>query len=377
MGAFETLVEITGTLENRYVKDWTEQGKKVLGYVCSYVPEEIFYAADILPYRITGKGVSDTSRADAYMARVNCSFARSVLEAGFTGRFDFLSGAVFMNGCEHIRRAYENWEAHKTALPFMYMLPVPHVMDPDGDALQWYREEVTKLIEAVEDYFGVTITSERLAEAIAVYNESRRLIRKMYDLRTKDDPPMSGAEALTIVTACTRIPKRDFNTLMSSFLEEAEGRKNGHQGKVRLLVGGSPMDDTEFVEHIESLGAVVVTDTLCYGARSNWDLTDENGDPFEALTDRYFNHVPCPRMAGEFNKRFDFVKKQAERAKIDGVVLEAIKFCDFHAGDNALFRNELEKAGIPTLELEWQYGPLADAGRIRTRTQAFIERIGR
>ena len=226
MGAFEALAEITGTLENRYIKDWTEQGKKVLGYVCSYVPEEIFYAADILPYRITGKGVSGTSRADAYMARVNCSFARSVLEAGFTGRFDFLNGAVFMNGCEHIRRAYENWEAHKTALPFMYMLPVPHVMDPDGDALKWYREEVTKLIEAVEDYFGVTITSERLADAIAVYNESRRLIRKMYDLRTKDDPPISGAEALTIVTACTRIPKRDFNTLMSGFLEEAEGRKN-------------------------------------------------------------------------------------------------------------------------------------------------------
>ena len=259
----------------------------------------------------------------------------------------------------------------------MYMLPVPHVMDPDGDALKWYREEVTKLIEAVEDYFGVTITSERLADAIAVYNESRRLIRKMYDLRTKDDPPISGAEALTVVVAGTRMPKRDFNTLMSGFLEEAEGRKNGHQGKVRLLVGGSPMDDTEFIEHIESLGAVVVTDTLCYGARSNWDLTDEKGDPFEALTDRYFNHVPCPRMAGEFNKRFDFVKKQAERAKIDGAVLEAIKFCDFHAGDNALFRNELEKAGIPTLELERQYGPLADAGRIRTRAQAFIERIGR
>jgi len=48
MGTFEVLAEITGTLENRYVKDWKEQGKKVLGYVCSYVPEEIFYAADIL-----------------------------------------------------------------------------------------------------------------------------------------------------------------------------------------------------------------------------------------------------------------------------------------------------------------------------------------
>ena len=32
--------------------------------------------------------------------------------------------------------------------------------------------------------------------------------------------------------------------------------------------------------------------------------------------------------------------------------------------------------GIPVMELERQYGPFADAGRIRTRVQAFLERIG-
>jgi len=377
MGAIDALADVTEALENSYVRDWKDQGRKVLGYVCSYVPEEILFAADILPYRITGTGVSDTSRADAHMARVNCSFSRCVLEAGFTGRFDFLDGAVFMNGCEHIRRAYENWEADQSALPFMYMLPVPHVMDPQGDALEWYREEVTKLIDAIEDRFGVEITSQRLAEGVAVYNESRKLIRRMYDLRTMDDPTVSGSEALTIVTAGTRMPKRDFNDLVSGFLGEVENRENRHGGKARILVGGSPMDDTEFIDHIEGLGAVVVTDTLCIGARSNWDLTDESGDPFLALTDRYFNHVPCPRMAGEFGRRLAFVKEQVSRANVDGAILEAIKFCDYHAGDNALFRNELEEAGIPTLELERQYGPMADAGRIRTRVQAFIERIGR
>ncbi|MBW2118844.1 MAG: 2-hydroxyacyl-CoA dehydratase [Deltaproteobacteria bacterium] len=377
MGAFEELAEVSGTLENSYVKAWKSQGKKVIGYVCSYVPEEIFYAADILPYRITGKGVSDTARADAYLSRVNCSFSRCVLEAGFTGRFDFLDGAVFMNGCEHIRRAYENWEATDKALPFMYMLPVPHVMDPDGDALKWYREEVDKLIQAVEGYFDITIEPQNLAEATAVCNESRRLIRKIYDMRTKDNPPFTGAEVLTIVTAGTRMPKTEFNRILAAIIEEAGSRKAAGEDKVRLLVAGSPMDDPDFIENVEEMGAVVVADTLCIGARSNWDLVEENGDPLEAVTHRYFHHVPCPRMAGEFQKRFDFLKKQIDRAQVDGVILESIKFCDYHAGDNALYRRELEQAGIPALELERQYGPLADAGRIRTRVQAFIERIGR
>jgi len=125
------------------------------------------------------------------------------------------------------------------------------------------------------------------------------------------------------------------------------------------------------------LGAVVVTDTLCFGTRYFWDLTDETGDAFDALVERYYNHAPCPRMAGQYKRRLAFVKEQIERARIDGAILEHIKFCDLHGTDNALLKKDLEKAGIPTIELERQYGPLADAGRIRTRVQAFLERIGR
>jgi benzoyl-CoA reductase/2-hydroxyglutaryl-CoA dehydratase subunit BcrC/BadD/HgdB len=153
MGALEAFTEVSETRLNGYISGWKDQGKKVIGYVCSYVPEEILYAADILPVRITGKGVDDTSLADSYLTRVNCTFARCCLEVGLTGGFDFLDGAVFLNGCDHIRRAFDNWEAHEKALPFMYMLPVPHVIDANG--LQWYKEEVIKLKEAVEEYFDV------------------------------------------------------------------------------------------------------------------------------------------------------------------------------------------------------------------------------
>ena len=121
----------------------------------------------------------------------------------------------------------------------------------------------------------------------------------------------------------------------------------------------------------------MVTDTLCFGTRNVWNLTDENADAFDAIVERYYNHEPCPRMAGEYPRRLAFVKEQIERAQVDGVVLEAIKFCDMHGTDNALIKHHLEQEGIPVIELERLYGPLADAGRIRTRVQAFLERIGR
>jgi benzoyl-CoA reductase/2-hydroxyglutaryl-CoA dehydratase subunit BcrC/BadD/HgdB len=136
------------------------------------------------------------------------------------------------------------------------------------------------------------------------------------------------------------------------------------------------MDDPELIANVEDLGAIVVTDALCFGAKNFWDLTDETGDVFENLIDRYYEHPPCPRMIGAYSKRLAFLRDQIERAQVKGAILQHIKFCDLHGTDNALLKKDLEKEGIPIMQLERQYGPLADAGRIRTRVQAFLERIG-
>jgi benzoyl-CoA reductase/2-hydroxyglutaryl-CoA dehydratase subunit BcrC/BadD/HgdB len=375
MQALDEISRVAATLENDYVVEWSKQDKKIVGYVCSYLPEEILHAADILPYRITGQGCDDTSLADTYLARVNCTFARCCLENGLSGRFDFLAGAVFVNGCDHIRRAFDNWEAHQKTRPFMYLLPVPHVLTDEGKA--WYRDEVLAFKQSVENTFGVRISEERLSEAVAVYNETRRLVGRLYDLQAGDSPPLKGAQMLKVLSAATRMPKDRFNPILSDLLEQAGGGGGEEDRKVRLLVAGSIMDDADLVENVEDLGAVVVADTLCTGSRCYAHLTDEGDDPLQALMDRYFHHVPCPRMYGHYGERLAFLKEQAERARVDGVILEQIKFCDLHGTDNALLKRDLEKDNIPTLELERQYGPLADAGRVRTRVQAFLERIRR
>jgi bzd-type benzoyl-CoA reductase N subunit len=375
MNPFEDLLEVTKTLENHYVKEWMDQGKQVVGYVCSYVPEEIFYAADILPYRLTGKGVNDTSQADAYLTRVNCSFCRCLLELGFKGKYDFLEGAVFMNGCDHIRRTYDNWEANNKTLPFMYLLPIPHRITPRG--LIWYKEEVSSLIKAVENHFGVEISPEKLTESIGIYNETRRLLKKLYALRNSDEPLFTGAEVMTVTSAATTMPKKKFNSILKALLQEADSRPKIGGEKKRLFITGSLMDEPEFIQNVEDFGAVVVSDALCFGSRYFQTLTKENGDAFDSLCERYYNHEPCPRMAGEFKKRLAFIKEQITQSQAEGVILENIKFCDMHGTENALIKLNLEKEGISVIELERQYGPLADAGRVRTRVQAFLEKIGR
>ena len=47
-----------------------------------------------------------------------------------------------------------------------------------------------------------------------------------------------------------------------------------------------------------------------------------------------------------------------------------------HGIDSVMLERDFEKEGIPVLVLEREYDSLADAGRIKTRVQAFLERIG-
>jgi len=107
MSTLEELTSIASDLENPALRAWKEEGKKVVGYFCSYVPEEVLYAADILPYRVRAAGCTETSLADAYMSHLNCTFMRSCLQYALEGKYEFLDGIAVINSCDHARRMHD------------------------------------------------------------------------------------------------------------------------------------------------------------------------------------------------------------------------------------------------------------------------------
>jgi benzoyl-CoA reductase subunit C len=372
----EDLTILSETLSNHFIDKWKSSGGKIIGYPCTYLPEEIIYAAGMLPYRLRGTGCVGLSIADTFLSRTaHCSFARSVLELGLTDKYNFLDGVVYTNGCDHMRRAYDNWKAQNKTPLFMHMLPVPHTITPHG--LKWYQEEVVAFKQFLEKSFCVNIDDRSLRKAIRVYNETRRLLKQLYQLRNAEQPPITGTETLKIVIASSSMPRDEYNQLLAQSLEEIKSRSGISGYRARVMVVGSANDDPALIELIETTGGLVVTDSLCFGSRFFWDLDDEMSNPLENIANRYYYHTPCPRMYGEFAKRLAFIKDMASNAKVDGIILQTIKYCDLHGVENALLEKSLENEGIPTLRLEREYGPLADTGRIRTRVQAFLERIGR
>ena len=367
--------EVSRTLLNPYIEEWKGQGKKVLGYNCSYFPEEIVHAAGILPFRIRGTGCTETTLADAFLARANCSFARACLEHLLQGKYDFLDSAIFVYSCDHMCTAHNSWKAQDKLPLIENIISVPHTITEYGG--EWYREEIGNIKDRIEQHFDATITDDALGEAIAVCNETQRLQRRLYELRQGSAPPITGSQSLSVLVADSSMPKDAYNRLLRELIEELEGVEGVSGYPHRLMVSGSVIDNPAMLKLIEDSGGLVVSDTLCFGARRSFrEPISEDGDPMDAIADRYYRQILCPRMFDSYPERFDFALDLAKQAKVDGVVLQSIMNCDIHGIDNVMLQRDFEERGIPVLVLEREYDVLADAGRIKTRVQAFLERIG-
>jgi benzoyl-CoA reductase/2-hydroxyglutaryl-CoA dehydratase subunit BcrC/BadD/HgdB len=82
-------------------------------------------------------------------------------------------------------------------------------------------------------------------------------------------------------------------------------------------------------------------------------------------------------MFDDYARRQRNILETVQRGAAEGVILMHNQFCDLHGVENTRLRIDLEREGIPTLVLEKEYGAASDLGRIKTRVQAFLERIGK
>lgn len=359
---------------HRYAKDWKDTcGGKVIGYFCTYVPEEIIYAAGCLPVRIVG-GHQNTALATPHLFDMWCPFSRDALSQGLAGAYDYLDGVVIAQSCLHIRQAFGAWEL-QVPTPWSYYLCMPHaVTTPHA---KWFLAgELAAFKEALGGWIGRVITDADLEMGIEVMNANRRLMRKVYELRKGDPPLLNGKEAMTMVWASQVMDKREHSAMLQEILTGiAERGERG--GGVRLMIIGSEHDDRPFMEMVETLGATIVIDDHCTGSRYFYGEVATDGDPLQRIADRYCDRTPCPSKdfsQGTWQRRrFARILHLAREYQVQGAILIQQKFCDPHECDIPSLRRYLEGNGIPCCFLEFDV--TVPVGQFRIRLEAFIEQL--
>ncbi|MBI4287856.1 MAG: 2-hydroxyacyl-CoA dehydratase [Chloroflexi bacterium] len=364
MTQFQQLVEN----RHQYAREWKQRtGGRVLGYFCTYVPEELVYAAGALPVRVLGSH-EPQDVTERYIGSMYCPFARDVLAQGLQGRYDYLDGVAIAAPCVHMRVAYSSWESH-VPTPYKYYVNMPgKVQAPEAKA--YLAGELALFKKSLEAWVGHPIRNEDLDRSIGVYNTSRHLLRQLYDLRRKPRPPVSGADAMAIVLSSMLMDKAEHNRLLERVIKELpqEGARDG----IRLMLIGSENDDIDMVRLTESLGGLVVVDEHCTGSRYFWNEVAPDSDRLAAIAARYVDRPPCPIKDYESRRRWPHIESLARDYGVQGAILLQQKFCDPHEFDiPPLMAMLRERLNIPCLLLETDV--TIPAGQFRTRIEAFLE----
>jgi benzoyl-CoA reductase subunit C len=398
---------------NEYARALKERkGTGVIGYLCSYVPEEIIYAAGFIPIRLFSTEDLPTS-ADSLMQTYYCTFARSILHQGLTGQLDFLDGLVAGYSCTTMRLSFDNIQLHAD-IPFSRFVYVPALIDTP-DAHEYFYKELVGFKRDMEDLSGHAITDDDIREAIRIYDENRSLTLNIFEGRKESPPRLTGKESYLITLSGMLTDKQEHSAMLKKLIEVVPQRSDLKEEVNRIMIVGSPLDNIKLLNLIEDdLGAAVVTDDTCTGMRYVSGLTPDeyiDGDPLKAMVKRYLiSRPPCPskhspsrwlqctscpfRDTDSFSMKPDPKKRLPEshpfsvpericrfrhslqlaiNHRVEGVIALLQKFCDPHGFDYHHVVQAFEDIGVPTLFLE--IDNVISVGQIKTRVQAFLEML--
>ncbi|MDD5007878.1 MAG: 2-hydroxyacyl-CoA dehydratase family protein [Syntrophorhabdaceae bacterium] len=361
-----------------YARSLKEKGRLLAGYMCTHVPEEILYAAGIVPLRILSSHESQ-AMTRGYIHETYCSFSHDCAYQGLQHNYDYLDLIVTSSSCIHMGEAFNVWVRFAGFQEKSYLMQYPHIIHtkPAGGFMV---ESFKQFKEFVEKLAKKPVTDDDIEKAIKVYNHNRRLLKRLWEFLRRDKPAITGPEVATVTLASQLMDKQECNVMLEQLIERLEAEPGKAPSGVRLMVTGGACDDLgvfDLIEHLNYSASLVFIDS-CTAARYFWfEVPEDRPDKLKALAEGYIGKIPCPAKdnvpgTGE-KKRFRFVQQFIEDFKPDGVVFLYQRFCSPQPMDVVGLKPVLDKLGIPSTELELD--TTLPITQFRTQLEALVETI--
>ncbi len=354
-----------------------EEGRKIVGTLCLYVPDELIYASRADRVILCGGRSAPIPAAEQYLPRNLCPLIKSSFGSAIDQKCSKTKSCPHF-GLVDLIVAEATCDGKKKMYELMNRYIPTHVMDlpqkPENqNALEYYIKELEHLKDILEKLTGIKITDAKLRNEIKSANETRELLHALYELRKGDAPPIRGTEMLKVLQQMHFLSPDEFRKDLVLMLDELKVKKRENH-RPRIMISGCPMaaGNMKVPEIIENRGGMIVVEESCTGTRAFWDLVDEKKEPMRALAERYLK-IPCACMYRN-DRRINQIIKFARDFNVDGVVYYTLQFCHGYNIEKYKVTEALKKSGIPLLSIETDYSE-ADTEQIKTRVDAFLEMI--
>ena len=350
------------------------QGAPIVGILCEYTPRELILAAGGWPVCLCGGDAGMIPEAEKTLPANLCPIVKSTFGYSANQANPFLQMAslvVAETTCDGKKKMYERLaERHP-----MHVLELPQKPD-DPDARAHWLQELRKFRAALETRFHVSVTDEKLREAIRLMNRERRLRLALARTMRADALPLSGRELLDMKSLVACLPD-DLAAYarIADFLEHRPEAERPARDNVRVLLTGVPVPHgaERILDLLEGDHATVVCQENCTGLKPIQEEVDEDAaDPLAAIADFYL-HLPCSVMTPNA-LRLERLERLATDYKAECVVELVWRCCLTYDVESGFTRDLAGRLALPYLKIETDYSPNDDA-RLALRLGALYETV--
>ena len=359
------------------MKAHKDNGGKIVGTYCSFIPTELIMAAGAIPVTLCATSEEPIAAAQEHLPSNLCPLIKASYGFALTDTCPYFYFSDFIVGettCDGKKKMFELMNDIKDT----YVMQLPS--SRDEVALKMWEAEIKKFWKKLEDFYGVTITEEDVKKAILQKNAERDLVLEYLDLGKLNPSPISGYELGTKLDTLSFIPSMEerCKQLRERIDEVKADWEANYKGKVsrkpRILITGCPNGGVrdKTIKVLEELGADVVAFDACNSNREKIEKVDTTLPVTEALAKKYLN-INCSVMSPNTN-RLKFISDMIDDYQVDGVLEIILQACHTFSIESYNVKKSVLSKKIPYLKVETDYSK-ADAGQINTRLEAFLETI--
>jgi bcr-type benzoyl-CoA reductase subunit C len=370
LGAFREIAENP----DKQLAEYKSRGKKIIGCFPYYVPEELVYAADMVPFGVWGRhGAID--KAKRYFATFYCTIAQMNLEMGLDGTLDGLSGVIVATMCDTLRPLSQNFRvgvATPKNMPYMFLAHPQNRRPEYGIAFTMSQYGGVKA--RLEEIAGQKIGDEKLRDAIKVYNRARAAKRAFVKLAGLHPEAVSAVNRGAVLKASYFMLKSEYTEMLDALNAELEKLPASNWAGKKVLVSGIIADNPALLQIFDENRLAIAADDLAHESRGfDVDAPEDEKDPMRALALHFAAQDNDPLLYDpEISKRPAHVVKKIRDSGAQGAVIFMMPFCDPEELEYPSLKKALDEAGIPHVSLGFDQ-QMSDFAQARTSLQAFAE----
>ncbi|HJL89541.1 MAG TPA: 2-hydroxyacyl-CoA dehydratase [Acidimicrobiales bacterium] len=353
------------------VARWRESGGKVVGHFQVVFPEEIVHAAGMLPFKVRGAPV-EPNLADSHFGSYLCSILKTSLELALDQKVQldmFVSHPI----CDAARNLAAIWGRN-----FDYPCQILYLPQNPNSAgsIDYLRHEYDRMRRLAQDVSGREITDDDLRCSIAVFNENRRLMRDLYDIKRETPWLIAAEDAYALVALAGMIPREEHNDLLATLLPLVRERTTRPEDRIRLVFEGGFCEQPPF-DLIRMLGrtSYLVDDDLLIGLRWITDDVPTDGDPLLNLAEAYIERSSYSPVQHDLRKpKEKMLIDRINKAEADAAILAAAKMCEPGLEEQVAYTHALDDEEIAYFVSEFEEN-MSSFSQLELQVETFVEHL--